>query len=114
MTTKPVDRDSRGELSIATDALANLVFSLILNREVELVALVRRGFRGKKSWLLFNAARAEAPDLGQIRGCAWWIAEGEPATMQQASSPLGRGLAQPSDCQLSLQGSKSSTRNATE
>jgi hypothetical protein len=30
---------------------------------------------------------AEAPDLGgQIRGCAWWIAEGEPATMQQASS----------------------------
>jgi hypothetical protein len=47
MTTKPVDRDSRGELSIATDALANLVFSLILNREAELVALVAARLPGQ-------------------------------------------------------------------
>jgi hypothetical protein len=38
MTTKPVDRDSRRELSLATDALADSVFSLILDREAELLA----------------------------------------------------------------------------
>jgi hypothetical protein len=43
--------------AIATDALADLIFSLILDREAELVALVR-GSRGKKSrsWPLFECS----------------------------------------------------------
>jgi hypothetical protein len=46
----------------------------------------------------------------QIRGCAWWIAGGgRPATMQQCNRRLRW---QPSDCRLSLQGTKSSTWNA--
>jgi hypothetical protein len=48
----------------------------------------------------------EAPDLGacQIRGCAWRIAGGRPAALQQCNRRLRW---QPSDCRLSLQGSKS-------
>jgi hypothetical protein len=55
MTTKPVDRDSRGELSIATDALANLVFSLILNCEAELVALPGQAMRRGRRLLTWGA-----------------------------------------------------------
>jgi hypothetical protein len=51
--------------------------------------------------------RVKAPDRGriQIRGCAWWISGGGPATIQQASSRAWRTQR----CQLSFQGSKSST-----
>jgi hypothetical protein len=44
MATKPVDCDSRGELSLATDALADLVFSMTLSREAELVDEAEAGF----------------------------------------------------------------------
>jgi hypothetical protein len=67
MTAKLTDRERwRRELSsaappaIATDALADLVFSLILDREAELLAQAEAeadaGFRGKKSrsWPLFE------------------------------------------------------------
>jgi hypothetical protein len=61
MTTKPVDRDSRGELSIATDALANLVFSLILNREAELVALVAAGLPGQEELAVVQCGTGGGP-----------------------------------------------------
>jgi hypothetical protein len=43
---------------------------------------------------------------GGARCYAWWIAGGRPAMMQQCNRRLRW---QPSDCQLSLQGSKRST-----
>jgi non-homologous end joining protein Ku len=45
------------------------------------------------------------PDLGGARCCAWWMAGERPAMMQQCNRRLRW---QPSNCQLSLQGSKSS------
>ena len=55
----PLPKNSAAPPAIATDALANLVFSLILDREAELVAAAEveadAGFRGRKSrsWPLF-------------------------------------------------------------
>jgi hypothetical protein len=53
---------------------------------------------------VLDLIRAGAPDLGGARCCAW--AGGRPAMMQQCNRRLRW---QPSNCQLSLQGSKSST-----
>jgi hypothetical protein len=40
--------------AIAKDALADLIFSLLLDREDELGLRPRLGFRGRRSWLLFE------------------------------------------------------------
>jgi hypothetical protein len=58
MTTKLTDRERRRrELSSApppADVLADVIFSAILSREAELVALTGAGLRCKKSWPLFE------------------------------------------------------------